>query len=170
MIKGVQAIVVVFSLLVAGAVSAQGKIAVLSVQEAVFNTEVAKKRLKQLQKDEDYANEKKDFEKLKKKVTKQIEALQKDAAVMSEAKKATQQKKIAAHRADLEHMAKQLQASEKDVLQGLLVEMSPKVQEIVADLIKTEKIGLILDRQAAMHADAEFNITAKVTDRLNQGK
>ncbi len=48
--------------------------------------------------------------------------------------------------------------------------MSPKVQEIVADMIKKDKIGLILDRQAAMHADAEFNITAKVTDRLNQGK
>lgn len=170
MIKRIQAIVVIATLLAVGTVSAAGKIAVLSVQEAVFNTEVAKKRLKELQKDEDYASEKKDFEALKKKVTKQIEKLNKDAAVMSEAKKATQQKKIAAHRADLEHMAKQLQASEKDVLQSLLMEMSPKVQEIVADLIKTEKIGLILDRQAAMHADTEFNITAKVTDRLNQSK
>ncbi len=168
--KRVQAFVVVFALLMAGAVAAESKIVVLSMQEAVFNTEVAKKRLKKLQKDEDYANERKDFEALKKKVTKQIEALQKDAAVMSEAKKATQQKKISAHRADLEHMAKQLQASEKDVLQELMVEMSPKVQEIVADLIKTEKIGLILNSQAAMHADTEFNITAKVTDRLNQGK
>ncbi len=170
MIKRVQILVVAFTLLAAGAVSAQGKIAVLSVQEAVFNTEVAKKRLKKLQKDKDYADEKKDFEDLKKKVTKDIQALQKDAAVMSEAKKASQQKKIAAHRADLEHMAKQLQASEKDVLQELLVEMSPKVQEIVADMIKKDKIGLILDRQAAMHADSEFNITAKVTDRLNQAK
>ncbi len=87
MIKRVQTIVVIATLLAAGAVSAQGKIAVLSVQEAVFNTEIAKKRLKQLQKDEDYANEKKDFETLKKKVTKQIEGLKKDAAVMSEAKK-----------------------------------------------------------------------------------
>ncbi len=170
MIKRVQILAVVLTLLVAGAVSAQGKIAVLSVQEAVFNTEVAKKRLKKLQKDDDYADEKKEFEDLKKDVTKEIQALQKDAAVMSEAKKASQQKKIAAHRADLEHMAKQLQAAEKDVLQELLVEMSPKVQEIVADMIKSEKIGLILDRQAAMHADSEFNITAKVTDRLNQGK
>ena len=95
MIKRVQILAVVLTLLVAGAVSAQGKIAVLSVQEAVFNTEVAKKRLKKLQKDDDYADEKKEFEDLKKDVTKEIQALQKDAAVMSEAKKASQQKKIA---------------------------------------------------------------------------
>ncbi|MGI9285600.1 MAG: OmpH family outer membrane protein [Pseudomonadales bacterium] len=170
MLKRVQTFVVVFMLLAASTAMAQGKIAVLSVQEAVFNTEVAKQRLKKLQKDEDYANSKQEFEKLKKKVTKQIEALQKDAAVMSEAKRASQQKKIAASRADLEHMAKQLQASEKDVLQELLVEMSPKVKEIVSDLIKSEKIGLILDRQVAMHADTEFSLTAKVTDRLNQSK
>lgn len=170
MIKRIQAFAVVLLLFGASVAMAQGKIAVLSVQEAVFNTEVAKQRLKKLQKDEDYADSKKEFDALKKKVTGQIEALQKDAAVMSEAKKASQQKKIAANRADLEHMAKKLQASEKDVLQELLVEMSPKVKEIVNDLIKSEKIGLILDRQVAMHADTEFSITAKVTDRLNQSK
>ena len=88
MVKRIQTFVVVLMLLASSVAMAQGKIAVLSVQEAVFNTEVAKQRLKKLQKDEDYANSKKEFEKLKKKVTKQIEALQKDAAVMSEAKKA----------------------------------------------------------------------------------
>ncbi len=170
MIRRIQAFVVVLMVLASSAVMAQGKIVVLSVQEAVFNTEVAKQRLKKLQKDDDYANSKKEFEALKKKVTGQIEALQKDAAVMSAAKKATQQKKITANRADLEHMAKRLQTSEKDVLQELLVEMSPKVKEIVSDLIEAEKIGLILDRQVAMHADTDYSITAKVTDRLNQSK
>lgn len=170
MIKRVQIFFVVLMLLGTSSVMAKGKIVVLSIDQAVMRTEVAKKRLEKLQKDSDYKEDKKDFDELQKKIKGQIEALQKDAAVMSNSKKAAQQKKIAANRADLEHMFKKLQAWEQDVMRELMTEMGPKVQEIVTDLVKTEKIGLLLNSQAAMHADTDYDITAKVTDRLNQGK
>ena len=46
--------------------------------------------------------------------------------------------------------------------------MGPKVQEVLRDLIKSEDIGLLLQRGAVIHADAGYSITAKVTDKLNQ--
>ena len=46
--------------------------------------------------------------------------------------------------------------------------MSPKVQEVLRELIATEGIGLLLQRASVIHADAGYSITAKVTDKLNQ--
>jgi outer membrane protein len=46
--------------------------------------------------------------------------------------------------------------------------MSPKVQEVLRELIATEGIGLLLQRNSVIHADAGYSITAKVTDKLNQ--
>ena len=61
-----------------------------------------------------------------------------------------------------------LQQAEQQAGQGLLQELSPKVQQVLRDLIKAEGIGLLLQQQAVIHADAGYSITAKVTDKLNQ--
>ncbi|HAN28996.1 MAG TPA: hypothetical protein DCP75_14985, partial [Haliea salexigens] len=60
------------------------------------------------------------------------------------------------------------QQTEQEVGQQLLQEMSPKVQEVLQELISTEGIGLLLQRGSVIHADAGYSITAKVTDKLNQ--
>lgn len=146
----------------------QGKIAVLSWQEAVINTEVAKTRLKALQEDKDFVATKNEFEKLRGDLQKKFESFKKEAAVMNAAQKAEQQKKLQTGQADLEHLAKKLKASETDVVQRLMGEMQPKLQKVVAELIKSDGIGMILDKQAVMHVDTSFNITGKVTEKLNQ--
>jgi outer membrane protein len=46
--------------------------------------------------------------------------------------------------------------------------LSPRVQEVLRELIATEGIGLLLQRSSVIHADAGYSITAKVTDKLNQ--
>ena len=47
-------------------------------------------------------------------------------------------------------------------------ELSPRVQEVLRELITTEGIGLLLPRNGVIHADPGYSITAKVTDKLNQ--
>jgi outer membrane protein len=94
--------------------------------------------------------------------------LQKDMAVMSQEQQIASRKKLASKQADLEHVTGKLQQAEQSAGQALLQELSPKVQEVLRDLIATEGIGLLLQRTSVIHADAGYSITAKVTDKLNQ--
>ncbi|MEH6570805.1 MAG: OmpH family outer membrane protein, partial [Halioglobus sp.] len=76
--------------------------------------------------------------------------------------------KLTSKQGDLEHVTGKLQQAEQAAGQAILQEMSPKVQEVLRELIATEGIGLLLQRTSVIHADAGYSITAKVTDKLNQ--
>ncbi len=87
---------------------------------------------------------------------------------MSQEQQAAARSKLASKQADLEHVTGKLQKAEADAGQALLQEMAPRVQEVLQGIIASEGIGLLLQRQSVIHADAGYNITAKVTDKLNQ--
>jgi len=156
------------ALLFAGQVLADGKIAIFSAEQAILNTEMAKQRITDLRKTEDYSDKKSAAEKLNKEGEALLVELNKSQDVISAEQREAQARKINTIKADLDHVVKQLQQSEVDLQKTLIREMGPKVNTIVQEIIKVEGIGLLLNAQAAMHADNSFNITAKVTDKLNQ--
>ena len=98
------------------------------------------------------------------------EKLKKDIAVLSAEQKQAKSQRISEKRADIEHVARKLQAAEQQLVQEVVQELAPKMQEVVGELIKNEQIGLLLDRKATLHVDNAFNITAKVTDKLNKAR
>jgi outer membrane protein len=149
---------------------AEGKIAVFSAQQAIMNTDAAKAQVKAFQQEPSVAEKIKEFEGLQKKYKEAVEQVQKDLAMMSAEQKQTESKKINDMRADIEHVGRQLKQSEQEMAQRLMQEFGPRLQPILAELVKNESIGLLLDKKAALHADASFDITAKVTDKLNQGQ
>lgn len=149
---------------------AEGKIAVLNPQQAIINTELAQSRLKALRAEESYKNNREELEKLAKEHDAAMAQLKKDMAVMSDEQKQAEAKKIQEKRADIKHIQSKLQAAEQELLQMIAQELSQKLQQVVSELIKSEGIGLLLNQQAAMHADSSYSITAKVTDKLNQLK
>ena len=146
----------------------QGKIAVVNLQEAILQTDEAQKRLAAVRNGEDYESDKAEFDRLKEEFDALVTGFQKDAAVMSQEQQVAARQKLASKQADLEHVTGKLQNAEQAAGQTLLQEMSPKVQEVLRDLIATEGIGLLLQRASVIHADAGYSITAKVTDKLNQ--
>ena len=154
--------------LVPVAAFAQGKIAVLDLQEAILNTDVAQKELDALHSSAVYKENKKEFDGIKDAGAKLVEKLRKDNAVMSESEQQDIQRQIAEKRADLEHVGRKLQDAEKEVRQKILMATSPTVKAIISDLIEQEGIGLLIDRQAVLHVDSSYSITAKVTEKLNQ--
>jgi outer membrane protein len=97
-----------------------------------------------------------------------IKEVQNDLAVMSAEQQQAARKRLANKNADLEHVLRKLQQAEQQLGQELLQEMTPKVQAVLRDLIASEGIGLLIQRNAVIHADNGFSITAKVTDKLNQ--
>jgi len=147
---------------------AQGKIAVVDLQEAILQTDVAKKRLQDIRDQDDLKADKAEFEKLKKELDELVKEFQKDAAVMSQEQQAAARQKLTNKQADLEHVVGKVQQTEQAAAQALLQEMGPRVQEVLRDLITTDGIGLLLQRGAVIHADPSYSITAKVTDKRNQ--
>ena len=147
---------------------AQGKIAVVNLQEAILQTDEAQKRLTAVRNGDDYKADKAEFDRLKEEFDTLVAGFQKDAAVMSQEQQVAARQKLASKQGDLEHVTGKLQKAEQGAGQTLLQEMAPKVQEVLRDLIATEGIGLLLQRNSVIHADAGYSITAKVTDKLNQ--
>jgi outer membrane protein len=147
---------------------AQGKIAVVNLQEAIMQTDFAQKRLEAVRTEEDYKADKAEYDRLKGEFDELVKKLQKDMAVMSQDQQIAARKKLTSKQGDLEHVTGKLQQVEQAAGQALLQEMSPKVQEVLRNLIATEGIGLLLQRSSVIHADAGYSITAKVTDKLNQ--
>ena len=147
---------------------AQGKIAVVNLQEAILQSDVAVKRLNEVRNGEDYKSDKAEFDRLKGEFDELVKDFQKDAAAMSQEQQVAARQKLASKQADLEHVTGKLQQAEQLAGQTLLQEMSPKVQDVLRDLIATEGIGLLLQRSSVIHADAGYSITATVTDKLNQ--
>ena len=125
---------------------AQGKIAVVNLQEAILQTDEAQKRLDAVRNEEDYKADKAEFDRLKEEFDELVKGFQKDAAVMSQEQQVSARQKLASKQADLEHVTGKLQKAEQAAGQALLQEMSPKVQEVLRDLITTEGIGLLLQR------------------------
>tara|TARA_R110000772_G_C13308822_1_gene439646 strand:+ start:2666 stop:3184 length:519 start_codon:yes stop_codon:yes gene_type:complete len=147
---------------------AQGKIAVVNLEQAILQTDHAQKRLTAERSNEAYKSDKAEFDRLKEELDQMVKDYQKDSAVMSQDQQLSARRSLASKQADLEHVAGKLQQTEQEVGQQLLQEMSPKVQEVLQELITTEGIGLLLQRGSVIHADAGYSITAKVTDKLNQ--
>jgi outer membrane protein len=147
---------------------AQGKIAVVNVQEAILQTDEAQKRLNSVRNEADYKSDKAEYDRLKADFDELVRKLQTDMAVMSQEQQVAARQKLTSKQGDLEHVTGKLQQSEQAAGQAILQEMSPKVQEVLRELIANEGIGLLLQRTSVIHADAGYSITAKVTDKLNQ--
>jgi outer membrane protein len=147
---------------------AQGKVAVVNLQEAILQSDAAQQRLADIRNEEGYKADKEEFDRLQEDLEKLVKDFQKDAAVMSAEQQLAARKRLQSKQADLEHVAGKLQQAEQATGQALLQEMSPMVQEVLRELIATEGIGLLLQRSSVIHADPGYSITAKVTDKLNQ--
>lgn len=167
-IKKSLSLLAVCALLAPAAVFAQGKIAVVNLQEAILQSDPAQQRLAQVRNEESYKADKSEFDRLQEELNGLVQEFQKDAAVMSQEQQLSARKRLASKQADLEHVAGKLQQAEQQTGQALLQEMSPMVQEVLRELIATEGIGLLLQRSSIIHADPGYSITAKVTDKLNQ--
>ena len=146
--------------------AAELKIAVVdtaqAIQQSAEATAFAKKLEQQLQPQSD---------KLKK-LQEEIEALEKKIAdegdVMSDADKRTVVNDIEGKRIDLDFGAKKFQKELQNRQNELLQEMLPKVDVIVKDLVDIERYDLVFERRNVGYVNPRHDITAKVTEKLNE--
>jgi len=162
-------LLVTFITLFAVAVAAEeGKIAVVDFGKAIFGSEVAKTRLKQVQGESDYAALQAKYEN----TVADMKALQKEVESKSMTWSAEQtgeaQKKMEFLRADLELTTRKVQAEQKALQSSIVQELRPKAGEALQELIKEEGIVLLINAEAVVTVAVELDLTSKLTDRLNQ--
>jgi outer membrane protein len=150
------------------ATAAEGKIAVIDVGQAIFNTDVAKARLKQMQAASDYASLQAKYES----TVADMQALKKDVdtngLTWSSEKKAEIQKQMEFLRADLELTTRKVQADQKALQSSVMQELRPKAGEALQELVKDEGVKLLINSEAVITVSPELDLTAKLTDRLNK--
>lgn len=168
MYKSLTLLITAVALSLPGVGWAQGKIAIVDLQDAILQSDAAQEALEQVRTQPDYSEDKEEFDRIQDELESLVEEFQKDAAVMSQEQQMSARKRLASKQADLEHVTGKLQQAEQQAGEAILRQMSGSVQEILRDLIQSEGIGLLLQQQAVIHADPGYSITSKVTDRLNQ--
>ena len=147
---------------------AQGKIAVGNLEQAILQTDFAQQQLEEFAASEAFAEDKAEFDRLNADLEKLIQDFQRDQAAMSEDQQLAAQQKLRSKQSDLEYVANKLQTLQQQNAQRVLAELAPLAQQVLQDVIKTEGIGLLLNAQSALYSDVGYNLTAKVTDKLNQ--
>ena len=125
---------------------AQGKIAVVNLEEAILQTDLAQQRLAEFEKNEDFTSDKNEFESLREELDKLVQDFQRDQAAMSEDQMVAARQKGSSKNSDLEYVAKKLQTLQQQNAQRVFQELAPKAREVLRDIITTEQIGLLLQQ------------------------
>ena len=102
----------------------------------------------------------------------EIQALQQQVAdegdVMSDAARRGIAKDIENKTIDLEFRVQKLNKDVQDRRDELLRMVGPKVQAVVSDMVEVERYDLVFERGSVGYVNPRHDITAKVTEKLNE--
>jgi len=146
---------------------AEEKIAVVDLGAAIFGSDVAQKRQKELQSKSEYAALQAKYDS----TAADIRAMQTDAESKSMTWSAEQkdefQKKMEYMRADIELTARKLESEARTLQNSIVRELQPKALEAIQELVSQEGITVLLRADAVLMAKPEINLTEKLTEKLN---
>ncbi|MDC3365288.1 OmpH family outer membrane protein, partial [Pseudomonadales bacterium] len=147
-------------------VQAEMKIAVVDVDRAVAGSEAAQKLLRQLQ--EEFKTDEDTIKKIQTEAAELLQKMQKDADVMSDDEKRRVQQEIESLNNDFVYQRQKLQ-KEVAARQGeLFIGTEEKVRKAIEDLVLENDYDMILPRAAALYVGDLYDVTRKVTEKLNQ--
>lgn len=144
------------------------KIAVVNVQKAILDSENAQELMKQIQ--DEFKSEQDKIRNLETDIAGLVERLRKDSEVMSGSEKRKLQQQIETTQNDYVYEGKKLQRSAEERQKELFAGVDVKVQKAIEELVKSEDYDLILPRQGVLYAGDLYDITRKVTEKLNKAK
>jgi outer membrane protein len=151
---------------------AEGKIAVVNFELAVFNTDLVKAKVQSLQNDPVYKKNMLDVQAIQNDAKKLVDKYKKESLTMSETQKQQIEADMKSKQSDMEHITRKLKDAEAAALQATMYQMQAQAISVAKEIIAAEGIGLLLNASAqsqnVIHADTSYDITPKVTDKLNK--
>jgi outer membrane protein len=164
-LSAISLILLVVAALTPAPATAEVKVAVVDVQRAILNTEQAKAFMAQIQ--QEFKKEEDEIRAIQSDAAAVLERLQKDGEVMSDAEKAKLEKQIQDKNNDYVYLRKKLQSKVDDRQRELFSGVDEKMQKAVEEIVKEGDYDVILPRQAALYVSELYDITNKVTEKLN---
>ena len=145
---------------------AEIKIAVVDVQQAIISSEEAKRLLGQIQ--AEFKTDEDSIKGIQTQAAALLQKLQKDAEVMSEEEKRRVQSEIESLNNDFVYQRQKLQKEIQARQNELFVGIDAKVRKAIEDLVLANDYDMILPRGAALYVGDLYDITRKVTEKLNE--
>lgn len=159
----------ILAMAVAGLLSttawAEVKIAIVDVQKAILSSEQARGYMEQIQKE--FKDDEDEIRNLQTDAAALLERLQKDGEVMSDTEKRKLQRQIEDKNDYFVFLRKKLQKQIDDRQQELFAGIDQKVQKAIEELVLSDDFDIIIPRHAALYVADLYDITRKVTEKLN---
>ncbi len=153
-------------LVLSAATLAEVKIAVVNVQQALVDSDEAKKLLVQIQ--EELKPQEAEIRKLQTEAAALLERMQKDADVMSETQKRKLSEELEQKNQDFQYERQKLQRKAEARQQELFAGTQGKLSQAIEELVRTDDYDIILPANAVLYVTDVYDITRKVTEKLNE--
>lgn len=145
--------------------AAAPKVAVLNMGEALFNSDLAKKVEEEMK--TETAEDEQKIRALAEEATALQEKLQKDAAVMSEDEQRKSNEKLQEIGVQYKYLIEKVQALYEQRRQQFQETYSPNLIQAITAIVEEEKFDLVYRSEALLFFQPAYDITARVTERLN---
>jgi len=147
-------------------VSAEMKLAVVDVDRAIAGSEDAQKLLRQLQ--QEFSTDEDTIKKIQTEAAELLQKMQKDSDVMSDSEKRRIQQEIESLNNDFVYQRQKLQKEVAARQSELFSGTEDKVRKAIEELVLENDYDMILPRAAALYVGDLYDVTRKVTEKLNE--
>lgn len=154
------------SLALAESVAAEPNIAVVDAETAIGNTLEAQQFLEVLQ--QELSGDREVLEGLQAEIQELQQRVTDEGDVMSDTERRGIAKEIEDKQLELEFNATKYQKELEDRQREFLTDMGPKFQAVLNDLIQVERYDFVLGARTVIFANMRHDITAKITEKLNE--
>ena len=152
--------------LISSSVLAEVKVAFVDVQRAILSSEQAKKLQSQI--GEEFKDEEAEIRQVSSDAAALMQRLQKDSEVMSDSEKMKLSKQIEEKENDFSYLRQKLQNKIQNRQNELFSGTEVRLQKAIEDLVMSDDYDIILPRNAALYVGDLYDITRKVTEKLNE--
>lgn len=165
-LKKLLGIVILFS--VSQTLWAAGKIVTFDHQQAMLETDFAKKRIEALKQKSEFVKLQANLESLRADLQSMAKEQESKGMTWSQQQLAEHRKNMEYIQADLQLAQKKIQAETSAVLGQIAQELEPKLESVLKKVIESEKIDVVLKKQAVYFASPKQDISGKVTEMLDK--
>ena len=164
--QSVMAILATFSMaMVSLTAIAESKIGIVDPQRAIMQSEVGKQSVEQIiarfSEQDDMLKEN------QKEITTLLEKLKKDTELMSDQEFQNLLQEISVKRNQMAQLLQELQRVKLEQSDRLIQSLTPRYQEAIEALVLSDKYDLVLPRQSVHYRHELYDVTAKITEKMN---
>ncbi len=155
-----------FILVFSAQVQAELKIGLVDMRTALFSSDAAKEFTEDMvrkfkQQDLEVRAVGEDGQKLEMR-------LKNDAAIMSDSERNKLASDLEAKIQEYKYLKSKLDKALAEKRQEFLNDSRPKIDQAINELVKEEKLDILMPREAALYADPKMDLTDKIVKKLNK--